>query len=84
MNPYLKKDSPDIKEWPIIDELQNRFQEVYQPNREVAVDKAMIKFQGRSSMKQYMPLEPIKRGIMVWMLGDSINSYVCRFNVSKR
>eukprot|EP00731_Ephydatia_muelleri_P017296 Em0010g394a len=31
--------------------------------KEVAVDEAMIKFQGRSSLKQYMPLKPIKRGI---------------------
>lgn len=69
---------------PIIDELQNRFQEMYQPNCEIAVDEAMIKFQGRSSMKQYMPLKPIKRGIKVWMLGDSKNGYVCRFKVSKR
>ena len=45
---------------PIIDELQKRFQELYQPNCEVAVDEAMIKFQGRSSMKQYMPLKPVK------------------------
>jgi hypothetical protein len=69
---------------PIIEELQHRFQEVYQPNREVAVDEAMIKFQGRSTMKQYMPLKPIKRGIKVWMLGDSINGFICRFKVSKR
>ncbi len=33
----------------------------------------MIKFQGRSTLKQYMPLKPIKRGIKVWMLGESHN-----------
>ncbi len=31
----------------------------------------MIKFQGRSSLKQYMPMKPIKRGTKVWVLGDS-------------
>ena len=30
----------------------------------------MIKFQGRSSLKQYMPMKPIKRGIKVWTLAD--------------
>ena len=42
-----------------------RFAGLYQPHREVAVDEAMIKFTGRSSLKQYMPMKPIKRGIKV-------------------
>ena len=41
----------------------------------------MIKFQGRSSLKQYMPKKPIKRGINVWVLGDSNNGYFSRFEV---
>ena len=47
---------------PVIDHLSERFAELYQPHREVAVDEAMIKFTGRSSLKQYMPMKPIKRG----------------------
>ena len=54
---------------------------MYKPGREVAVDEAMIKFQGRSSMKQYMPLKPVKRGIKVWVLADSNNGYFCKFRV---
>jgi hypothetical protein len=34
----------------------------YVPHKEVAIDEAMIKFKGRSSLKQYMPMKPIKRG----------------------
>ena len=41
----------------------------------------MIKFQGRSSLKQYMPLKPVKRGIKVWLLADSRNGYFSKFNV---
>ena len=41
----------------------------------------MIKFQGRSALKQYMPMNPIKRGINVWVLGDSTNGYFSRFEV---
>ena len=41
----------------------------------------MIKFQGRSSLKQYMPLKPTKRGIKVWVAADSTNSYFTRFEV---
>ena len=49
----------------MIDELSKRFTELYKPHKEVAVDKAMIKFTGCSSVKQYMPMKPIKRGIKV-------------------
>ena len=61
--------------------LGKRFEELYHPNRDLAVDEAMIKFQGRSSLKQYMPMKPIKRGIKVWVLGDSRNGYFSRFQV---
>ena len=47
---------------PLIQHLLLQFQAVYSPHRDVAVDEAMIKFQGRSSLKQYMPLKPTKRG----------------------
>ncbi len=66
---------------PVLDYLCQQFAEQYQPNRDVAVDEAMIKFQGRSSLKQYMPLKPVKRGIKVWVLGDSANGYFSRFEV---
>ena len=45
------------------------------------MDEAMIKFKGRSALKQYMPMKPIKRGIKVWVLGDSTNGYFSRFQV---
>ena len=36
---------------PMIDRLSKRFTDLYEPHREVAVDEAMIKFTGRSSVK---------------------------------
>ena len=42
----------------------------YNLGREVAVDEAMIKFQGRSALKQYLLNKPVKRGIKVWVLAD--------------
>ena len=41
--------------------------------------EAMIKFQGRSFLKQYMPMKPVKWGIKVWLLGDSSNEYFSKF-----
>ena len=51
----------------MIDELSKRFTDLYEPHRKVAVDNAMIKFTGRS-VKQYMPMKPIKHGIKIYMV----------------
>ncbi|GFU62430.1 piggyBac transposable element-derived protein 4 [Trichonephila clavipes] len=40
----------------------------------------MIKFKGRSSLKQYMPKKPIKRGYKVWMRCDS-SGFACEFQI---
>ena len=45
------------------------------------MDEAVVKFQGRSALKQYMLMKPIKRGIKVWVLGDSTNGYFRHFQV---
>ena len=66
---------------PLLQHLQQRFGDVYNPSRELAIDEAMIKFQGRSSLKQYMPQKPIKRGIKVCVLGDSSNGFFSRLEV---
>ena len=57
------------KVWPVIDHLFQRFSDLYDPHCELAGDEVMIKFQGRSSLKQYTPMKPIKRDIKVWVLG---------------
>ena len=36
----------------------------------------MIPFKGRSSLKQYIPNKPTKRGIKVWVMADASNGYV--------
>ena len=46
-----------------------------------AIDEAMVKFKGRSSLKQYIPNKPIKRGFKMWMRADSKSGYVCEFEV---
>ena len=39
---------------PLVDHLGSKFEALDEPSKHVAVDEAMIKFQGRSSLKQYM------------------------------
>ena len=66
---------------PLITHFSHTFADLYEPNKELAVDEAMIKFTGRSSLKQYMPMKPVKRGIKVWVLADSHNGYFSKFQV---
>lgn len=46
-----------------------------------SIDEAMIRFKGVSSLKQYMPAKPIKRGFKVWVRADSVTGYVYEFQV---
>lgn len=40
------------------------------------MDEAMVKYKGHTSLKQYMPMKPIKRGIKMWCSADSHSGYV--------
>ena len=68
---------------PIIDHCTRVFLSSYDPHCECAVDEAMIPFQGRSTLKQYIPLKPVERGINVWVWADSHNGYFSQFQVYK-
>ena len=65
---------------PLMEYLSTKFCSLYSPGENLAVDEAMIKFQGRSTLKQYMPMKPIKRGIKVWVLADE-NGFFSHFEV---
>jgi len=66
---------------PIIDVLNCRLKEMYIPSSVMAVDESMVPFKGRSSMKQYMPMKPVKRGYKVWCLADSRTGFVNQFDI---
>ena len=66
---------------PVIEFVRRACRESFQPGAHQAIDEAMVKFKGRSSLKQYMPLKPTKRGIKVWVRSDSKTGYMCDFEV---
>ena len=66
---------------PVIDHCSRVFRESYDPHCECAADEAMVKCQSRTSLKQYIPQKPIKRGIKVWVRADSHNGYFSQFEV---
>lgn len=65
---------------PMLDVLSVNFEKCLLPNQRIAADESMIKFKGRSSLKQYMPKKPIKRGYKMWMLADK-SGYCLRFDL---
>ena len=66
---------------PALDRINHQLLVNYQPHKEQAIDEAMIPFQERSSLKQYMLAKPVKRGIKVWCRADSQNGYICQFQI---
>ncbi len=59
----------------ILNNLCKKCNEHFIPGQNLAIDEAMIKFKGRSSMKQYMPKKPVKRGFKLWMRADSASGH---------
>lgn len=53
---------------PLLTILGDAFRAAHLLSQQISVDEAMVKFKGRSSIKQYMPLKPIKRGFKIWCL----------------
>ena len=66
---------------PVLDSVRTNFRYLYMPNRENAIDVAMVKFYGRSCLKQYVIMKPVRRGFKVWVRADCINGYICDFAV---
>lgn len=65
---------------PLLDTLKQTFETNYRPTEYMAIDESMIKFKGRSYLKQYMPKKPVKRGYKVWMLCAS-TGYCLKFDI---
>jgi len=66
---------------PLISQLKQVYLDFYTPSTQLAIDESMVAFTGRSTMKQFMPLKPIKRGFKVWAMADSSNGYLINFDV---
>ena len=66
---------------PIIDAICEKCKSLYNPGKIISIDEAMVKFKGRSSIKQYQPLIPIKRGFKVCCRANSTNGYIRNFVV---
>ena len=66
---------------PLIQMMNARFKDQCVSSSSQSIDEAMVLFKGRSSLKQYMPLKPVKRGYKIWLRCDSETGYVYQFDI---
>nr|CAH7718955.1 unnamed protein product [Callosobruchus chinensis]CAI5818917.1 unnamed protein product [Callosobruchus analis]CAH7726829.1 unnamed protein product [Callosobruchus chinensis]CAH7733976.1 unnamed protein product [Callosobruchus chinensis]CAH7741215.1 unnamed protein product [Callosobruchus chinensis] len=66
---------------PLLDYLGDAFKQNFGPSQFISIDESMVGFKGRSTLKQYMPLKPIKRGFKVWVMCCAVTGYVIAFDI---
>ena len=73
-----KDDKTDkvFKMGPVIDHRSSKLSEVLSNDSEQSLDKRMVKFKGRSGMKQCMKSKPIKCGFKFWFCCLSKSVYL--------
>lgn len=65
---------------PLLSKLTQTLGSALNPGEFQSIDESMIKFKGRSSLRQYMPMKPTKRGYKVWIRADS-TGFVSEFQI---
>lgn len=66
---------------PLLNILSNKYKTSFSISRHVSIDESMVGFKGRTSLKQYMPLKPTKRGFKIWALTCAETGYLYNFIV---
>ena len=66
---------------PLLNILGDAFEAAHEPSQQLSVDEAMVRYKGRSSLKQYMPKKPVKRGFKIWCLCDANGGYLQKFQI---
>lgn len=68
----------------IYEHLQEKFQSVYTPKQQIAIDEAMCGWRGRLRFKVYLKDKPTPWGIKLYELCESGSGYVYRFEIYAR
>ncbi|XP_023226159.1 piggyBac transposable element-derived protein 3-like [Centruroides sculpturatus] len=63
---------------PLITVMNKNFKKFRLPDQFQSIDESMVKFKGRSSLKQYNPMKPVKRGYKLWCRAD-MSGYIYEF-----
>ncbi|CAH2091384.1 unnamed protein product [Euphydryas editha] len=66
---------------PLIKTMNETFQSAAKNTCSQSIDECMVKFKGRSSLKQFLPNKPVKRGFKIWARCDSQTGYLFEFEI---
>ncbi|KAG5887482.1 hypothetical protein JTB14_006968 [Gonioctena quinquepunctata] len=66
---------------PMVTHLNQEFKEIFSPARQLSIDERMVGFKGGSSLKQYMPMKPTKRGFKIWVMACAKSGYMLSFKI---
>ena len=75
----INNQDPTYKFSSLMRNIIDNSQSLYIPDRNLTIDEAMVKFSGRSKMKVYMPLKPIKYGFKIFLLCESKTGFVLKW-----
>ena len=64
-----------------VDMFKQLCRSLYQPSQHVAIDERMVRSKHRSGIRQYIRDKPVKWGIKLWVLADSMNGYTYNFDI---
>jgi len=70
-----------FKIYPVICHLNIKFQNLYLPNRNIAIDESLTLLKGRLSIMQYLPLKASKIGIKTFETCESRTGHLWYFLV---
>ena len=68
-----------FKIYPVLSHLNTKFQSLYLPGQNIAIDESLTLWTGRLSFKQYIPLKASKFGIKSYELCESSSGYLWSF-----
>lgn len=66
---------------PLLDYFLPKFQSLYVPKQQLALDEAMVPYRGRIRFRTYNPAKITKYGILVRMVCESETGYICNFEI---
>ncbi|KAG8224183.1 hypothetical protein J437_LFUL002305 [Ladona fulva] len=64
------------KIWRVHQMLEEKFRELYTPERDITIDESLLLYKGRLGWRQYMPQKRARFGIKTFMLCESKSGYV--------
>ena len=64
-----------------LDFLNNKFQEMYTPDSDIAIDESLVKCRGRMSFIQFNPTKRARFGVKYYKLCESKSGYCTQFRI---